>query len=138
MNAFYCALAAASIWGIVPILEKLGLGKVEPLTGLFFRCIGVIIGFLALGAFFVKPAAIRSTDLKSAAFLILGGFLASFAAQICFYHGLKAGNVSRVVPLSGSYPLISFLLGVILLGESVSAVRIAGVACIMAGIWLLR
>ena len=55
MNAFMWALLAAFIWGIVPLLEKLGLAKVEPLVGLFYRCSGVLIGFLLLGIFILKP-----------------------------------------------------------------------------------
>lgn len=138
MHWFYWALFAAFIWGIAPILEKLGLGSVAPAAGLFYRCLGVLLGLLVLVIFIVKPEEIRSVDLRSAMLLAMGGFLASFVAQIFFYNALKSGNVSAVVPLSGSYPLIAFILGVLLLGESFSYFRVFGVALIVAGIWFLR
>jgi transporter family protein len=138
MNAFVWALVTACIWGIVPILEKLGLSKVQPLVGLWYRCLGISVAFIVLGVFFLKPVQIKSIDARSALLLITGGFLASFAAQICFYHGLKAGEVSRVVPISGSYPLITFLLGVIVLGETVSLLKFIGVGLIVLGIWALK
>lgn len=138
MSAFVWAILAAFIWGIVPLLEKLGLAKVEALAGLFYRCLGVVIGIVLLGVFILKPQEIKSVDLRSALLLICGGFLASFVAQICFYHGLKLGEISRVVPISGSYPLIAFLLGIIFLGESLSPVKIIGVLSIVAGIWALK
>jgi len=138
MSAFIWAVLAASIWGFVPLLEKLGLFKVEPLVGLFYRSIGVVIGILLLGVFILKPQEIKSIDLRSAIFLILAGFLASFAAQICFYHALKIGEVSRVVPISGSYPFIALLLGIIFLGESLNPIKIVGMLSIVIGIWLLK
>ncbi|MBU0549809.1 MAG: EamA family transporter [Candidatus Omnitrophica bacterium] len=138
MNAFIWALLAASIWGIVPLLEKLGLAKVEPLVGVFYRSLGVVVGLLLLGAFMLKPQQIKAIDLRSAGFLILGGFLASILAQICFYNSLKIGEVSRVVPISGSYPLIAFMLGMLILGESVSLIKAAGALLIVLGIWALK
>lgn len=138
MNSFSWAIAAASIWGVVPLLEKTGLAKVTPTVGLFYRCLGVCIGLVFMGIFFVKPQQIKSVDTRSAAFLIASGFLASFLAQIFFYKSLKTGNVSTVVPVSGSYPFITFILGIVLLGEGFSLAKLMGVALVVAGLWVLR
>jgi len=138
MNAFIWAILAAVIWGAVPLLEKLGLTKSQPLAGLFYRCLGVLIGLLLLGLFMLKPQEIKAVDSRSIIFLILGGFLASFVAQICFYNSLKIGEVSRVVPVAGAYPLITFILGVLFLGESINPVKTAGALLIIIGIWALK
>lgn len=138
MNAFLWAIGAAVIWGIVPVFEKLGLAKVTPLAGLFYRCFGVVLGLVLLGLFMVKPAELKAGDAKGVFFLVLSGFLASFAAQIFFYNGLKTGDISRIVPVSGSYPLIAFFLGVFLLGETVTISKVMGAGLVVAGVWLLR
>lgn len=138
MNAFYWAVIAACLWGVVPLFEKVGLSKVDPMVGLFYRCIGVLIGILILGLFVLKPAQIKSADLRSATFLILGGFIASFVAQIAFYYALKSGDVSKVVPISGSYPFISFLLAILLLGEHFTPFKLVGVILVIIGIWTLK
>jgi len=138
VSSFLWALSAAGIWGVVPVLEKTGLGKIHPLVGLFYRSLGVLIGLLLLGIFVLKPQTIRSVDARSVTFLIASGFLASFAAQICFYNALKTGDVSRVVPVSGAYPLLAFLLGVVFLGETFSMTKAAGCVFIIAGIWLIK
>ena len=138
MTAFMWAILTACIWGIVPILEKIGLSKVDALTGLFYRCIGVVIGWIILSTLVLKPSQIKSVDLRSALWLILGGFLASIVAQFTFYHGLKAGEVSRVVPISGIYPLIAFILGVIILGEVFNWVKLSGIILIILGVWALK
>jgi len=138
MNAFLWAILAACIWGCVPLLEKLGLTKVEPLVGLFYRCLGVIMGFLLLIIFAIKPHELKAVNLRSVLLLMLGGFLASIVAQVCFYNSLKLGEVSRVVPISGIYPLIAFVLGVLLLGESLTLIKTIGVLLVVAGIWMLK
>ena len=138
MNALFWAILTACVWGVVPVMEKMGLHKVEPFTALFYRCLGVVIGIVLLGAFIVKPAQLRSVDTKSIILLVSSGFLASFVAQILFYHGLKIGDVSRVVPISGTYPLIAFVLSVLLLKESVTPARIGGMLLVVSGVWLLR
>ena len=138
MNAFWWALIAAGIWGVVPILEKLGLSGVEPVVGLFYRCVGVVVGIVILSLFVLKPSQIRSVDMRSALLLIAGGFLASFVAQIAFYNALKLGEVSRVVPISGSYPFLTFFLGIVLFGESLTPFKALGVLLVVAGIWVLK
>jgi len=138
MNAFWWAILTAAIWGCVPLLEKMGLVRTSPLVGLFYRSLGVLIGIVMLSCFMVKPAQLKSIDLKSASFLILGGFLASFVAQLCFYHSLKTGEISRVVPVSGSYPLIAFLLGILFLGETLTLSKLVGVSLVVAGIIFLK
>ena len=138
MDAFLWALAAACVWGIVPILEKLGLQGISPLTGLFYRCFGVVIGIVLLGIFVVKPAELKVAGVKAVILLVLSGFLASFVAQIMFYNALKDGHVSRVVPVSASYPLIAAILGILILREPVSVSKVLGMGFIVAGVWLLR
>ena len=126
MNVFLWAILAGCVWGIVPILEKVGLTKVEPFVGLFYRCLGVVLGIVLLGVFIVKPHQIRSVDMRTALILVLSGFLASFVAQIMFYHALKFGEVSKVVPIAGAFPFIAFILGIVILGESLTLVKAAG------------
>ena len=138
MSAYKWALLTALVWGVVPVLEKTGLGKVEPLTGLFFRCCGVLLGLFLLGVVILRPQQIKSVDPSSALILVLSGFLASFVAQMAFYHGLKIGDVSRVVPVAASFPMIAFVLGVLFLGESFSILKLAGMGLVLAGVWLLK
>lgn len=138
MNALAWAVLAACIWGVVPILEKQGLVKVSPFAGLFYRSMGVIIGLFFLTPFLIITKELKPADMRSAILLIISGLLASFAAQICFYNGLKYGEVSRIVPIAGSFPLIAFMLGLVFLGESISVMKVSGCALIISGIWMLK
>lgn len=129
---------AACVWGVVPILEKLGLSNISPLTGLFYRCFGVLLGIVVLGFFVLKPSELKAVDTKTVLIMILSGFLASFVAQIFFYNGLKTGDVSKIVPIAGSFPMISVLLGVLLPGETITPSKFLGISLVISGICFLR
>ena len=138
MSAFWLALLTAMIWGIVPLLEKQGLAHCDPTVGVFARSAGVIAGALILGLWWSPWKALASLSAGSFALLALGGFLASVAGQMIFYHALKIGHVSQVTPVSGIYPLVSAILAWIFFREPITATRIVGVVCIVAGVLLLR
>lgn len=139
MRAFYLAILTALVWGVVPILEKIGLAKINPQTGLVFRCFGVMIGASML--VMMSPNILKgalSSGYRALLPFIIGGFLANFVGQLLFYSALKTGDVSRITPIAGSFPLVSFLLGIFLLNETITIQKGAGVALILFGLVLLR
>ncbi|MBD3271987.1 MAG: EamA family transporter [Elusimicrobia bacterium] len=138
MSAFVYALLTACLWGMVPVIEKIGLGKVPAGVGLFYRGFGVIIGMLCLGFWFTVSETGLKIDLKSASLLMLGGILASFIGQFFFYRALKLGDASLVVPVGATYPLVSFVLAVLVLHEKITPGRIFGILMIIAGIVLIK
>ncbi len=139
MNAFYWAVLTAFIWGLVPALEKLGLARIDPFPGLLLRSSGVLLGAIILimlkSEYFSR---LIGADWKTIFYLLFGGLLASFIGQICFYKALKNGDVSKVVPIAGAYPLVSFLTGIIFFGEGITLTKLIGVLLILIGIVFLR
>lgn len=138
MTAFKWAIVTACVWGVVPIIEKAALGKVTPFVGIFYRCAGVMLGMILLGIFLAKRSELGNVDLRSLFLLIAAGFLANFVGQLMFFHGLKLGGVSSFVPIAGSFPVVSFILGVVLFGEAITPFKVGGVALITLGIWALK
>ncbi|MBL7132374.1 MAG: EamA family transporter [Candidatus Omnitrophica bacterium] len=138
--AFFWAMLSAIVWGIVPILEKIGLSKVHPDTGLFLRCFGVIFGaaILLILKFNSLKIELASVSTKTVFFLISGGFLASFVAQLFFYRALKLGEASKVVPVGAMYPLVAFILALIFLGEKFTIAKFFGLCFVLLGVALLR
>jgi len=138
MNAYYLAILTALIWGVVPIMEKLGLKGTHPIAGLAVRSLGVCLGLICLLFFYSPWSEFAKMSVKTIVLLALSGIAASLVAQLIFYHALKIGDVSRVVPVAGTYPLIAFVLGILLLGEKLTLPKTAGVILIMIGVILLR
>ena len=139
MKGFYFAILAAIVWGIAPILEKAGLKNIEPLSGVIVRSCGVMIGAIALAIFNsnIFKSALKA-DPKTILFLFLGGILASILGQIFFYTALKQGEVSKMVPIAATYPLVSFLLGLLFFGESFTIAKGLGIGFVILGVFFLR
>ncbi|MBI3320434.1 MAG: EamA family transporter [Candidatus Omnitrophica bacterium] len=138
MNALWWALLTAVIWGVVPLLEKLGLLHSDPATGVFARSFGVLVGLVVFGFWWSPWKTLAGLPVGSFALLALGGFLASFVGQWAFYHALKLGHLSQVTPIAGAYPLVAAVLGWLLLREPMSPTRLVGAVLVIAGVLLLR
>ncbi len=140
LPAFGWALLASFCWGCAPLLEKVGLrGNADPAVGVLVRTAGVLLG--AFSFLLVLPRlSERFSDLtlRNWIFLGLGGLVASVLGQLCFYRALKVGEVSRVVPIGASYPVLAFLMGVLFFQESITWVKVGGIVLVMAGVYLLR
>ncbi|MBV6518820.1 MAG: hypothetical protein DCC43_01975 [Candidatus Brocadia sp.] len=138
MEAFFLALLTAFIWGFVPFLEKVGLSSVEPTAAYLVRCSGVFLGVVILIAFTPQFPSFGKMGIKAIFFLVLAGILAGVVAQLVFYKALKTGEISKIIPVTCCYPVFSFLLGWIFLGEEITLSKAVGVLLILGGILLLK
>jgi transporter family protein len=140
MKAFWLAAITACIWGVVPIVEKIALSKgMNPLMAVVVRNFGSVTAGVILWTIIARNPELTKTGSISAIILMFaGGALSAVVGQSFFYSSLKLGDVSKVVPIAGSYPLISFVLGILILGETVTLTRIMGVLCVVAGVILLK
>src|SRR5439155_14081913 len=65
--------------------------------------------------------------------------MAELAYFIFLSAAYRCGDLSAVYPLArGTAPLLAVLAGLAILGERLSALELAGVACLLAGIWAAR
>jgi len=140
MKTFWFAISAAILWGTVPVIEKLGLAKgINPMYAVVLRTIGSAAGAVVLLAFLsANKSNFANFTWGAMALLMLGGMLANVAGQALFYNALQDGDVSRVLPITGAYPMIAFILGVVLLGEPVTPQKLAGAGLVLGGIILLK
>lgn len=54
-------------------------------------------------------------------------------------YSYRRGELSVVYPLArGSAPVLTFIFGVVFLGEHISQPQVIGVCCLLLGIWLVR
>lgn len=128
----------ALLWGATPILEKMGLAKVDPLIGVTVRSTIVTAGLLILTFLLGKGKALMEVDGKG--FLIFGasGLMAGILGMWTYYMALKMEATSKVVPIAACYPLVTAFLSVLILNEGLSVSRVIGTALIVSGIWLVK
>ena len=66
------------------------------------------------------------------------GLMAGAAGMICFYSALNLGEISRVKPIAFTIaPATAVVLGMLVLGEPVTARKITAIVMILAGVVLL-
>lgn len=128
----------ALLWGATPIIEKMGLARVDPLIGVTVRSFIVTIGLLILTFLLGKGKELSSLDSKSLLLFGLSGLMAGLLGMWTYYSALKIGATSKIVPIAASYPLITAFLSVLILREGVTLSRIIGTTLIVTGIWLVK
>ena len=137
-NVIILLVLTAILWGATPIMEKKGLETTSPLVGLAFRNIAVIMCIVAAIFITGKTKEVISTPPKTMLLFAATGIIAGFLAMLTYYGALKLGATSRIVPISATYPLVAAILGVLILGEQATLVRIFGTVLIIGGVWLVK
>ncbi len=131
-------IVTALLWGVTPIIEKMGLARVDPLVGVTVRSFLVTIGLFFLTFLLGKGKELGSLDGKSIFLFGLSGLMAGLLGMWTYYSALKIGATSKIVPIAASYPLVTTLLSMIILKEGVTLTRAIGTALIVIGIWLVK
>lgn len=131
-------IATAIFWGTPPIMEKIGLAKVDPLVGVTIRSTIVTAGLFILTFLLGKGKALTEVDMKG--ILIFGGsgVMAGILGMWTYYTALKMEETSKIVPIAACYPLVTALLSFLILKEGVTLPRMIGTALIISGVWLVK
>lgn len=131
-------IATALLWGVTPIIEKMGLARVDPLVGVTARSFIVTVGLFFLTFLLGKGKELGALDGKSILLFGLSGLMAGLLGMWTYYSALKIGATSKIVPIAASYPLVTTLLSMVILKEGVTLTRAIGTALIVIGIWLVK
>jgi transporter family protein len=125
-------------WGAAAIFDKLALGKAMPLNGLMARQF-ILSGVLLLGALGSgRLTQLATLEGRSILLFALSGICGGLIALWTYYHALRLGGASLVVPIAATYPLITAFLSWVVLGENLTLPRIIGTGFIVLGVWLVK
>jgi transporter family protein len=138
MTTVLLLFATALLWGSSPILEKIGLAKTDPLTAVTIRSFTITAVLLLALTVTGRIKEIFSADPKAVAIFALSGFMAGLLGMWTYFGALKLGATSKIVPIAGTYPLVTAILSVLILREGVTIPRLAGTVLIIIGVWLVR
>ncbi len=119
-----CSLLATLLWGAWAIGAKYSADRIgffnSSLFYVLFSLMTVMTVYSISGFSFPK---LTSTP----AIIAMGTGIAGGLALICFQAAIKGGEISTVVPITGLYPIIPAIYGIMLLGEDVTPVKIIGI-----------
>ena len=131
-------LLTTVFWGAAAIFDKLALGKTAPLVGMMIRqfiLTGILLG-VGIGS--GRISGMAGVDARSVIFFALSGICGGIAGLWTYYHALRLGGASLVVPITATYPLITVILSWLILHEGVTLPRIIGTGLIVVGVWLVK
>jgi len=137
LTAVFLILAVLS-WGSGAFLDKLTLRYLGPDTAFFGRTFVMLGLFLPL--LFFRFTQTKSELLAAGRISWLYLFLSVVVTMggVFFYlKAMSASEASRIVPLSSTYPLVTMVLALFFLGESVSLSKAAGAIFISFGVYLI-
>jgi transporter family protein len=125
-------------WGIAAIFDKLALGKTSPFTGMMIRQF-ILTGILfAVGIGSGRLGNLGTLDVRTMILFGLSGICGGALGLWTYYHALRLGGASLVVPITATYPLITVLLSWLVLQEGLTFFRIIGTALIVLGVWMVK
>ena len=130
------AFGSALFAGITAILAKTGVKNVDSTVATALRTIVVLI--FAWGMVFLvgSQAGIYHLTRRTLLFLILSG-AATGASWLCYYRALQLGNVNQVAPIDKSSTVLTMILAILILHESVTWLKIVAMVLILVGTMLM-
>ncbi len=130
------AFGSAFFAGVTSILAKCGIRKTDSTLATALRTI-IVLAFSWVMVFLVgSQSQLGQVDSRSLLFLVLSG-LATGASWLCYFRALQLGNINKVVPIDKSSTVLTIVLAVLLLGESLTWTSGVGILLIAAGTLLM-
>lgn len=130
------AMGSAFFAGITAILAKCGIRKTDSTVATAVRTIVVLAMSFLMVLLVGSLPTIGTISWKSWLFLILSG-LSTGASWLCYFRALQLGDVNKVVPIDKSSTILTMLLAVLFLGESITWLKVLCMAAIAVGTYLM-
>ncbi len=130
------AFGSAFFAGVTSILAKCGIRKTDSTVATALRTIIVLAFSWVMVLLVGSQSRLGQVDGRSLLFLVLSG-LATGASWLCYFRALQLGNINKVVPIDKSSTVLTILLAVLLLGESLTWTSGIGILLIAAGTFLM-
>ena len=136
--SIFLLLVTMVLWGSTPLIEKLGLKDVDPLMGIFIRSLVITVILFVFYLFSGRLNELTKITVKNFSLFAASGLMAGLIGMWTYFYLLKEGMTSKIVPIAASYPLITAVLSIFVLGEQVTLQRIIGIVLTIVGIILVK
>src|SRR3989338_4079297 len=130
-SAILASLIVLLLWGLSDILVMLAVRKAGASAAFFLSQSTIVLLYLGAGLLIGMPALTTTTAIL----VLLGGIL-SLAGTLSFFKGLEQGVVSVLSPVAGCAPLVTVAVVLLFLGETLTALQIAGAGIAVLGVLL--
>jgi uncharacterized membrane protein len=123
------ALGTALAFAISSVLVRVGVRESRPLVALV---VTLTVNVVVLWAYALLRYDVV-VDLWAWRYFVLAGLFAPVLGRLANYVGIQKVGVNLSVPIGNASPMVSVILAVALLGESLALFGAAGVVLVIAG-----
>jgi transporter family protein len=132
MSWLFWSLLSAVFAAATAILAKIGVAHVEPNLATAVRTTVVVVFTWAIAISLGTHTGLAQIDRRSWLFLAASG-LATGLSWLCYFRALSIGEASKVAPIDKLSVVFVILLAWPVLGEALTARKLAGGALIAVG-----
>ncbi len=131
------ALTTSLLWGITPIFDKLGVEKAS--TGAVMIIRFTTTFFCILPLYFIPTfrEEIFKLDGRTVMYISAAAVISAIFGICLYFMAMKRMEATKVTPICATYPLVTFVLGILILREQFNWIKMLGTALVVAGIALL-
>ena len=130
------AFGSALFAGITSVIAKIGLKNTDSTVATAIRTFIILIFTWIIVFTTGIQSSLLSIKTYSLVFLILSG-ITTGASWLCYFKALQLGNVNKVTPIDKSSTILTMLLAILFLGESITLIKVAAILLIGAGTYLM-
>jgi len=125
-------------WGLGAFFDKACLKHMDPSGAFYVRTLFMIIVFTPLLAWKYSQTkqALLGSD-KLGPIFVMSSVIVSMAGVFFYLKALSGGEAMRIVPLSSTYPIVTFALALLFLGESFTLNKLFGTLLLAGGIYFI-
>lgn len=133
----FCVIVAIIAWGIWAVAERLALRESNPHAALLVNNLVYVVSVPFIWGL------MRSKDDAMPAgghwwvWAVLAGVL-GIIANLCFMSALQVRSTTSVVSWTQLYPLVTYALCFMFLGEKLTSQKLAGAALMLVGAFIMN
>jgi len=138
LSSLIFLLLAVLGWGVGAFFDKISLKHLDASGAFYVRTLFMVIIFAPLAAWKYAPTkqALLGSGRLGPLF-VLGSVIVTMAGVFFYLKALSGGAASKIVPLSSTYPFVTFALAVLFLGESITLNKFVGTLLLSGGIYFI-
>jgi DME family drug/metabolite transporter len=130
-------LSTAWVWATSSLWIKSLSGRIHPISFNAFRMVVAALFFLAVFPFVGGWEALAQLSTSYRIALAASNIIGVAFGDMIYFWSISKIGASRAMPISGIYPLFTWLIAVPLLGEPVTVRAIVGTVLVLVSLYLL-
>ena len=130
-------MITALLWGITPIFDKLCVAKASPAAVMAVRFTTTFLCILPLYLIPSFRSQIFALDTRTTLYVVSAAVLSAILGIFLYYWAMTKMEATKVTPICATYPLVTFVLGILFLHEKMTWTKATGTILSVLGIIFL-